>query len=69
MAVRDARKLPLLAFAVLVMVALHNIRWGRSDGGALLGWVPFELAYRMGWVALGALVLSWILNATWGRES
>ena len=64
----DARNVGLLSLAVLVLVVLHNDWWNRSHEGVLFGWLPFDLAYHTAWVAAGALVLSWVLKATWGRE-
>lgn len=69
MARRDLRTFGLLTLAVAVLVVLHNDWWNRSHDGILFGFLPFDLAYHTAWVAAGALVLSWILKATWERES
>ena len=52
----------------VALFVLHNDWWNRSHGDVVFGWIPFDLAYHVAWVGLGALVLSWILKATWGRE-
>lgn len=63
----EKRRLALLGAAMVALLVLHNDWWNRSHGGAVLGWIPFDLAYHLAWVGLAAIVLSWILKATWGR--
>ena len=63
----DKRKLALFSAAVVLLLVLHNDWWNRSHGGAVLGWIPFDLVYHVAWVGLGAIVLSWIRRATWRR--
>ena len=67
------RKLSALV-AVLVLFVLHNNVFHETafhetvfhePGEPVFGWMPSDMVYRVVWVAVGALVLWWVLRVTW----
>lgn len=48
-----------------VLVALHLVLSPQSTD-LLLGWVPVELAVRVGWMLLAWLYLEWFTRRVWG---
>lgn len=52
----------------LALVALHLDFWRERGTGLLMGWLPEELAYRLGWMALAGLYLVWFCRAVWVEE-
>jgi hypothetical protein len=56
------------AAAVLVLLLLHNDVWNSAPRTwALLGWLPLDIAYHVGWLVAGTLVLLLVLRVTWPR--
>lgn len=48
-----------------VLVALHLDFWRAPSDARLFGWMPFELAWRLGWMALAALYLQFFCRRVW----
>ncbi len=56
----------LALLAVLVLIVLHNDVWNREPQlEPVLGWMPADMVYRVVWVAVGAVVLWWVLRVAW----
>lgn len=58
-----------VAWGLALYVAHHHV-W-RDDPAAprlLLGWMPVELAWRLGWMALAALFLAHLCARVWRAE-
>lgn len=49
----------------LGLVALHLDFWRPQRVVLWFGWVPEELLYRLGWMALAWLYLLWVCRALW----
>lgn len=52
----------------LGLVVLHHDFWRERGTELVLGWLPQELAYRLGWMALAALYLVWFCRFVWVEE-
>ena len=63
---RDA----LLAWAGgLLLLVLHNDAWRTQRVRLYLGWLPEELLWRLGWMALAWLYLLWFCARVWRADS
>jgi len=52
----------------LALLALHLDFWRPQRSVLLAGWLPEELAYRLGWIALAWLYLLFVCARLWGEE-
>ncbi len=52
----------------LVLLVLHLDFWRPQRPVLLLGWIPEELAYRFGWIALAWLYLCFVCARVWREE-
>ncbi len=52
----------------LLLLALHLDFWRTQRPELLLGWIPEELAYRLGWIVLAWLYLLFVCARLWGEE-
>lgn len=56
-------------FAIVVLLALHNDWWAREPAlEPVLGFIPFEIAYRLAWLVLVSVVLSLLVRWVWPRD-
>lgn len=53
----------------LALVALHVDFWRPRRPVLWLGWLPEELAYRLGWMLLAWLYLLFLTRRVWNRET
>ncbi len=51
--------------AVAALLGLHMLGFGQGDRALLLGWVPLDLGYRVGWMALAGAVVFWMTGRLW----
>lgn len=54
--------------AVAVLLVAHMFGLGQGDRPLLLGWVPLDLAYRVGWIALAAALVFWMTGRLWPND-
>ncbi len=52
----------------LALLGLHLDFWRDRGTALLMGWMPQELAWRMGWMLLSTLYLIWFCRAVWVEE-
>ncbi|MBZ5715195.1 hypothetical protein [Nannocystis pusilla] len=58
-------------FAVLgvALVVLHVDTWNAGPGELLLGWLPWDLAYHLLWMAAAALLVLYMTSrAIWPED-
>ena len=49
----------------LVLLALHLDFWRGARDAVWLGWIPEELAYRLGWMLLALVYLLYFCRCVW----
>jgi hypothetical protein len=61
------RRLELLLFGVVVAVLLatHMLRFGQEGRALVLGWMPIDFAFRLGWMAAATSVVFWMTGRLW----
>jgi hypothetical protein len=52
----------------LILLALHLDFWRERSTALLGGAVPFELAWRVGWMLAAFIYLVWFCRAIWIEE-
>lgn len=57
------------AIGFLVLLALHLDFWRPQSARLLFGWLPEELAYRIGTILLAWIYILWICSRVWREES
>jgi hypothetical protein len=58
----------LAVFFVLLLLVLHNNWWSWDpDFTRVFGRVPFDLVYRVLWVAASTGVLWFVMRSWWGK--
>ncbi len=71
---KNVRRMPTtltktIAWAgALALLGLHLDFWRDRGTALLMGWMPQELAWRMGWMLLSTLYLIWFCRAVWVEE-
>ena len=48
-----------------VLLVLHLDFWRPQSADLYWGWLPQEMAYRLGWMALAWLYLEWFTRRVW----
>lgn len=60
------RRAAVLAWVLGVALVLLHLDWWRPQRPVVyLGWIPEELLWRLGWMALAALYLVWFCARVW----
>lgn len=49
----------------LALLALHLDSWRAPSARVWLGWIPEELAWRLGWMVLASLYLLFFCSRVW----
>ena len=52
----------------LALLALHVDFWRTPSDARVLGWMPFELVWRLGWMALAAIYLQFFCRCVWTSD-
>ena len=55
----------LFWLAVIGLLGLHMLGFGQGGRPLLFGWMPTDLAYRVLWMALAAVVVFWMTGRLW----
>lgn len=58
-------------FAVLAaaLIVLHVDTWNAGPGGLVFGWLPWDLAYHLLWMALATLLVFYMTSrAIWPED-
>jgi hypothetical protein len=58
-------ELGLFAAAVLALLVAHMFGFGQGGRPLVLGWMPLDLVYRLGWIALAAGLVFWMTGRLW----
>jgi hypothetical protein len=58
----------LLACLVLVLLVLHLDVWNHRVGGLVFGWLPWDLAYHLAWMAAAAAVVWYMTIGPWTED-
>lgn len=56
------------AAIVLALLALHVDVWNHGRGGLVLGWLPWDLAYHLGWMLAAAVAVVYMTVGPWRDE-
>lgn len=62
---RGRHELLLFGCAVALLLATHMLRFGQEGRPLLLGWMPIDFAFRLGWVAAATAVVFWMTARLW----
>lgn len=52
----------------VILQLLHLDFWRPQSPEIYFGWLPQELAYRLGWMILAWLYLEWFTRRVWSSE-
>lgn len=55
----------LLAVLVVVLLVLHLDVWNHGRAGLVLGWLPWDLAYHLAWMAAATAVVWYMTYGPW----
>ena len=58
-------ELGLFWIAVIALLAAHMLGLGQDGRPLLLGWLPYDLAYRIAWMAGAAILVFWMTARLW----
>ena len=53
---------------VSILLALHLDFWRERSTTLLGGSIPFELAWRVGWMVAAVIYLAWFCRVIWTEE-
>ncbi len=65
-----SRRAHRLVFAGLVgvLLVLHLDVWNHDVGGLVFGWLPWDLAYHLAWMAAAAAVVWYMTLGPWTED-
>jgi hypothetical protein len=55
--------------AVVALLALHMLGFDQAGRPLVFGWTPYDLVYRVGWMALAAGLVAWMTTRLWPNPS
>ena len=55
----------LFWLAVIALLCAHMLGFGQGTQPLLLGWLPIDLAYRVAWMGMAALLVLWMTTRLW----
>lgn len=55
----------LLAALVTALLVLHLDVWNRHAAGLVFGWLPWDLAYHLAWMAAATAVVWYMTLGPW----
>lgn len=59
----------LFALLTAALLVLHVDTWNAGAGGLVLGWLPWDLAYHLGWMAAATLLVLYMTSpAIWPED-
>lgn len=59
----------LFALLTAVLLVLHVDPWNAGPAGLVLGWLPWDLAYHLVWMAAAALLVVYMTSpAIWPED-
>lgn len=58
----------LLWVLVAALIVLHVDVWNHGRVGLVFGWLPWDLAYHLLWMAAGAGVVGYLTLGPWPDE-
>jgi hypothetical protein len=59
------RELLLFWLVVALLLATHMLQFGQAGRPLLLGWMPIDFAFRLGWLTVAAGVVFWMTGRLW----
>lgn len=58
----------VLALLVALLIGLHIDVWNHGRGGVVLGWLPWDLAYHLLWMAAATAAVWYLTFKVWPDE-
>jgi hypothetical protein len=55
----------LFWIAVVALLCAHMLGFGQAGRPLVLGWLPIDLAYRIAWMGMAAVVVMWMTTRLW----